>query len=146
MSMFNRNADQFCDLSGFDPDTPRPVIFAHDGSDITLIEIKGIRSITSEVEFADRMVDIFSAELAQVMKTPGHNMSISYECSYNAEKVVDEHLDRARHNAELKQLRIDTILRETRDVILKRAVNERVIIPSTFRLGHVAPSTARGFT
>lgn len=133
MSMFNRNADQFCDLSGFDPDTPRPVIFAHDGSDITLIEIKGIRSITSEVEFADRMVDIFSAELAQVMKTPGHNMSISYECSYNAEKVVDEHLDRARHNAELKQLRIDTILRETRDVILKRAVNERVIMALTSR-------------
>ena len=49
MSMFNRNADQFCDLSGFDQDTPPPAIFAHDGSDITLIQIKGIRSITSEV-------------------------------------------------------------------------------------------------
>lgn len=128
MSMLNRNADQFCDLSGFDPDTSRPVLFAHDGSDITLIEVKGARSIVSDAEFADKMIDTFAAELAQVMKSPGHNITVSFESSFNAEQVVDQHLERQRHNAELKQLRIDAILRETREVLLKRAVNERVIV------------------
>ena len=69
-TMANRHADQFCDLSGFDPNSARPVLFAHDGSDITLIEIKGARSIISENDFADRMIDTFAAEMAQVMKAP----------------------------------------------------------------------------
>ncbi|WP_338811221.1 hypothetical protein V2V90_23245 (plasmid) [Agrobacterium leguminum] len=118
-TMANRHADQFCDLSGFDPSSARPVLFAHDGSDITLIEIKGARSIISENDFADRMIDTFAAEMAQVMKAPGHNIVVSFEFSYNAEAEVDGHLERQRHNAELKQLRVAGILDETRNVILR---------------------------
>jgi len=128
MSMLNRNADQFCDLSGFDPDTPRPVLFAHDGSDITLVEVKGARSIISDTDFSDRMIDLFAAEMAQVMKAPGHNIVISFESSFNAEKAVDAHLERQRQNAELKQLRVSSILAETRDVIMRRAVSERLLV------------------
>ena len=127
-TMANRHADQFCDLSGFDPNSARPVLFAHDGSDITLIEIKGARSIISENDFADRMIDTFAAEMAQVMKAPGHNIVVSFESSYNAEAEVDGHLERQRHNAELKQLRVAGILDETRNVILRRAVSERLIV------------------
>lgn len=127
-TMANRHADQFCDLSGFDPNSARPVLFAHDGSDITLIEIKGARSIISENDYADRMIDTFAAEMAQVMKAPGHNIVVSFESSYNAEAEVDGHLERQRHNAELKQLRVAGILDETRNVILRRAVSERLIV------------------
>lgn len=127
MTAMNRFADQFCDLGGFDAENPRPVLFAHDGSDVTLVEIMGTKSIVSDDEYVGAMINRFAAEMAQIMKSAGHNIIISYESSYNAEQVIDRHLARQRHNAELKQLRVDTVLEETRAVLLKRALNERIV-------------------
>ena len=46
-------ADRFCDLAGFHPDRLEPVVYAHDGSCCTLIEVDGTRTIVSDEEADD---------------------------------------------------------------------------------------------
>ena len=51
-----RRADLFCDLAGFEPERDEPVVFAHDGSQLTLIEIDGTRSIVSAEDYERNVV------------------------------------------------------------------------------------------
>ncbi len=56
-----RTADKFCDLAGFDPERDEPVVYAHDGSQVTLIEIDGIRTIVSGDDY---LINVSSASPA----------------------------------------------------------------------------------
>ena len=59
-----RTADRFCDLAGFDPDREEPVVYAHDGSQLTLIEIDGVRSIVSVQDYLHNVVERFAGGIS----------------------------------------------------------------------------------
>jgi intracellular multiplication protein IcmB len=131
--MLNSNADQFCDLGGYDAHANNAVFFAHDGSDISLIRIDGVRTLLSEPEFIDRMLNVLSIELAQLLKTPGHNLVLSYEKSNNVAEEIDRHLAQQRNNATLKELKVDAILGEVRDILLHKAISEKITLAAITR-------------
>ena len=56
-------ADRFCDLAGFHPDRLEPVVYAHDGSCCTLIEVDGTRTIISDAEFEEASILRIAASL-----------------------------------------------------------------------------------
>ena len=55
-----RTADKFCDLAGFDPEREEAVVYAHDGSQLTLIEIDGTRSIISSDDYLTNVIERFA--------------------------------------------------------------------------------------
>lgn len=119
-----RTADKFCDLAGFDPEREEAVIYAHDGSQLTLIEIDGGRTIVSPEDYLHNVVERFAAGLAQILKRPGHQITISYESSLNVAKVLDPFFERQTRRARQKALSLDALIEESRGVLEGRARRE----------------------
>ncbi len=128
-----RTADRFCDLAGFDPEREEAVIYAHDGSQLTLIEIDGVRSIVSADDYLHNVVERFAGGIAQILKRPGHQLTISYESSLNVAKVLDPFLKRQGERARQKALAVEALIEEGRDVLEGRARSEKILLAAWTR-------------
>jgi intracellular multiplication protein IcmB len=128
-----RTADKFCDLAGFDPEREEAVIYAHDGSQLTLIEIDGGRTIVSPEDYLHNVVERFAAGLAQILKRPGHQITISYESSLNVAKVLDPFFERQTRRARQKALSLDALIEESRGVLEGRARAEKILLAAWTR-------------
>ena len=80
-----RTADKFCDLAGFDPEREEAVVYAHDGSQLTLIEIDGTEGtirldagyrLTVTTAAGSRVEDV-SPTLLPWAERPWHNIQES---------------------------------------------------------------------
>lgn len=128
-----RTADKFCDLAGFDPSREDAVVYAHDGSQVTLLEIDGIRSIVSTDDFLVNVVERFAGGIAQILKRPGHQLTISYESSLNTAKVIDPFVDRQGRRARQKGLAVEALIEEGRTVLEERARSETILLAAWTR-------------
>ncbi len=121
-------ADRFCDLAGFHPDRLEPVVYAHDGSCCTLIEVDGTRTIVSDEEFEEAAILRIAGSLAQILKRPGHNLSISFESSLNTHADIETLATAQLRSADQKGLSLEAIVEEGRVVLERRARRERILV------------------
>ncbi len=128
-----RTADRFCDLAGFDPDREEPVVYAHDGSQLTLIEIDGVRSIVSVQDYLHNVVERFAGGIAQILKRTGHQLTISYESSLNIGKRLDPFMDEQGRRARQKVLSVEALIEEGRAVLEGRARSETILLAAWTR-------------
>lgn len=138
-----RTADKFCDLAGFDPAREEPVVYAHDGSQVTLIEIDGIRSIVSPDDYLVNVVERFAGGIAQILKRPGHQLTISYESSLNTAKVIDPFVERQTRRARQKGLSVEALIEEGRTVLEERARSETILVAAWTRPTAGTPEEVR---
>lgn len=122
----NRAVDQFCDVAGFEKGAP--VYYAFDGSDCTLVEIQGVRTILGPDEFEEALGNGLYNALVGLLREPGHAISLSYESSANVEGDLGALLARQRQNAIAKRLGIDAIIDESEEVLRKAAKRERILM------------------
>lgn len=128
-----RTADKFCDLAGFDPEREEAVVYAHDGSQLTLIEIDGVRSIVSTEDYLRNVIDRFAGGISQILKRPGHQVTISYESSLNTAKILDPFIEQQSRRALQKGLAIDALIEEGRTVLDGRARAETILLAAWTR-------------
>ncbi|MGN7126803.1 hypothetical protein [Methylorubrum thiocyanatum] len=138
-----RTADRFCDLAGFDPGREEAVVYAHDGSQLTLIEIDGVRSIVSAEDFLHNVVERFAAGISQILKRPGHQISISYESSLNTAKVIDPFVDGQGRRARQKALAVEALIEEGRTVLEEHARSETILLAAWTRPSAGTPEEVR---
>lgn len=138
-----RTADKFCDLAGFDPERDEPVVYAHDGSQVTLIEIDGIRTIVSGDDYLVNVVERFAGGIAQILKRPGHQITISYESSLNTAKVIDPFVERQGRRARQKGLSVEALIEEGRAVLEERARSETILLAAWTRPTAGTPEEVR---
>ena len=110
-----RTADKFCDLAGFDPEREEAVVYAHDGSQLTLIEIDGTRSIISGEDYLINVVERFAGGIAQILKRPGHQITISYESSLNTARILDPFVAQQGRRSRQKGLSVEALIEEGRE-------------------------------
>ena len=128
-----RTADKFCDLAGFDPERGEAVVYAHDGSQLTLIEIDGTRSIVSGEDYLHNVVERFAGGIAQILKRPGHQITISYESSLNTAKILDPFVQQQGRRARQKGLSVEALIEEGRTVLEGRARSETILLAAWTR-------------
>lgn len=138
-----RTADKFCDLAGFDPEREEAVVYAHDGSQVTLIEIDGIRSIVSPDDYLVNVVERFAGGIAQILKRPGHQLTISYESSLNTAKVIEPFVERQGRRARQKGLSVEALIEEGRAVLEERARSETILLAAWTRPTAGTPEEVR---
>ncbi len=138
-----RTADKFCDLAGFDPEREEAVVYAHDGSQLTLIEIDGIRSIVSAEDYLVNVVERFAGGIAQILKRPGHQITISYESSLNTAKVIDPFVERQGRRSRQKGLSVEALIEEGRTVLEERARSETILLAAWTRPTAGTPEEVR---
>jgi intracellular multiplication protein IcmB len=122
-----KSVAQYCDIAGMSRDPMRPCFYSHDGATCSIIRVSGTPRILSGAEFSERVVD-FADQVGSIFAKRGHGMTISYERSANTAEELDVLFSPMRDAAERKGLKIDTVLDETRYVLEKNAVAERVLI------------------
>jgi intracellular multiplication protein IcmB len=125
--MMAKSGSDYCDIAGMSVEPDRPCFYSHDGATCSLIRVSGTPLILADDEFTDRMVD-FADQVGPIFSKRGHGMTISYERSANTAEELDVLFGPMRESAERKGLKIDTVLDETRLVLERNAVAERVII------------------
>ena len=128
-----RTADKFCDLAGFDPERSEAVVYAHDGSQLTLIEIDGARTIVSGEDYLHNVVERFAGGIAQILKRPGHQITISYESSLNTAKILDPFVQQQGRRARQKGLSVEALIEEGRTVLEGRSRSETILLAAWTR-------------
>jgi intracellular multiplication protein IcmB len=128
-----RTADKFCDLAGFDPEREEAVVYAHDGSQLTLIEIDGTRSIVSSDDYLTNVIERFAGGISQILKRPGHQLTISYESSLNTARLLDPFVDQQTRRARQKGLAVEALIEEGRTVLEGRARAETILLAAWTR-------------
>ena len=122
----SRYVDDHCALASFEPG--ESVLLAHDGSECTLIEVRGMNSIVSTDEATTAFVDRIAAELRQTMQRPGHTVSISYEISSNSEVEVGRLHAAMRVAAKQKSLDVDALIEESHRLTLAGTSYIKVLV------------------
>lgn len=124
-----RTADRYCDVAGFDPEAPDDaVFFAHDASACTLVEVDGARTIVSDEDYLTNVVTNFAGGIGQVLKTPGHSLTVSFESSLNTGVTIDAFVREQRERARQKGLSLNALVDEGRAVAARRARHEKVLL------------------
>ncbi|MCP1551442.1 MULTISPECIES: hypothetical protein [Methylorubrum] len=138
-----RTADKFCDLAGFDPEREEAVVYAHDGSQLTLIEIDGTRSIISGEDYLINVVERFAGGIAQILKRPGHQITISYESSLNTARILDPFVAQQGRRSRQKGLSVEALIEEGRTVLEGRARAETILLAAWTRPTAGTPDDVR---
>ncbi|MDP4025769.1 hypothetical protein Q8W71_24360 [Methylobacterium sp. NEAU 140] len=138
-----RTADKFCDLAGYDPEREGAVVYAHDGSQLTLIEIDGTRSIVSTEDYLHNVVERFAGGIAQILKRPGHQITISYESSLNTARILDPFVAQQGRRARQKGLSVEALIEEGRAVLEGRARAETILLAAWTRPTAGTPDEVR---
>ncbi len=120
-------ADRYCDLAGIDTTDRQPMFFAHDASVCTLIEVDGTRTILSPQEYVDALLRELVGGIAQVLKKPGHQLSVSFESSMQTRAEIDDFVAMQRRHAAQKDLDVDTLIDEGRAVLERGARYEKIL-------------------
>ena len=123
-----RTADRYCDVAGFDPETNDAVFFAHDASACTLVEVEGARTIVSDDDYLANVVTNFDGGIGQVLKHPGHSITVAYESSLNTGVAIDGFVRQQHERARQKGLSLTALIDEGRAVIVRRARHEKVLL------------------
>lgn len=126
--MLSKFSDDYCHLSGFDPDSSDPVFYAHDGSECTILEVQGMRAILSPDEATIALTDFFGNEIGPLMKKKGHFISVSHEKSGNVLQSVERLYIPIKHAAKSKQLSVQVLVDESFNLILKRAKYSKTLV------------------
>lgn len=125
MSKFS---DDYCHLSGFDPDIDQPVFYAHDGSECTILEVQGMRDILSTDEATTALRDFFGNEIGPLLKKNGHFISVSHETSGNTLQQVERLFRPIRDAAKIKELSVEVLVNEAFELTLKRARYSKTLV------------------
>ena len=123
-----KTLERYCDLAGFDSDSARNVLFAKDGSELTLIRVHGVTSIASDFEFRDRIVDRIENNIGPAFRGPGHALTISFESSQTVDEEIRSYVRPQEENAAAKSLEVRAILEENAEFVRRRARFERVLV------------------
>lgn len=118
---------QYCDIAGLSNDPDRPCFYSHDGATCTLIRVLGTPTILAAKELEQKLVD-FADQIGPLFTRRGHALTVSYERSANIHEELDRLFDPLADSADRKGLKIDVTLKETRAILEKYAVDERVLI------------------
>lgn len=121
-----RTVDTFCDIGAVEEG--EPLFISHSLDMGTLIEVQGIRTIVSDDDYLENMESRFASALTQILKRPGHSLSISYESSLNFDETLHKYVVEQRENALQKGLDIGAIIEDNAAVIARRARFEKVLI------------------
>lgn len=121
-----RTVDTFCDIGAVEEG--EPLFISHSLDMGTMIEVQGVRTIVSDDDFLENMERRFAAALTQILKRPGHSISISYESSLNFDESLQRFVIEQRENALRKGLDFEAIIEENAAVIARRARFEKVLI------------------
>lgn len=125
MSKFS---DDYCHLSGFDPEIDAPVFYAHDGSECTVLEVQGMRDILSQDEAAQALHDFFGNEIGPLLKKNGHFLSVSHEASGNTLQQVERLFAPIRQAAKIKELSVESLVNEAFELTMKRARYSKTLV------------------
>ena len=118
-------SDQFCDLHGVDKD--KPYFTAHDQSNCSIIRVHGCSSIVSEAEIQLGLAKA-AQQLAALLRSPHHSMSITFERSRNTREDILEIREEMELAASGKKLNGNVIIDEIISVLEERLVQEEILI------------------
>lgn len=126
MSIPRYYIDQYCDLASFEPG--RPIILAHDGSECTLIEVDGIRTIQSGEDIGNDVAAFLGGPISNAMKKHGHKLTVSVEVADNVEQDVKPLFGRLRKAAKQKNLDTEVLTAEAEQITMENAIRLKVLI------------------
>lgn len=118
---------EYCDIAGISTNPDMPCFYSHEGATCSIIRVDGTPQIMSDEELEERLV-IFADTIGQVFSKTGHAMTITYERNANVDEEYASIFDPMKESAERKGLAIDAVLNETRELMSKHSVAERVLI------------------
>lgn len=118
--------DHYCDIAGYSES--EPVFFAYDASECTIFEVEGVKTILSEDEFERELQLDLVGGIASLFKSPGHQLTVTYETSSNVEDDLGRIIESQRHNAALKRLDVSAIVDEGEEIIRRRSRRERILV------------------
>ncbi|WP_234053782.1 MULTISPECIES: hypothetical protein [unclassified Xanthobacter] len=119
--------DRYCDVAGFA--AADSIFYGYDGSDCTLIAIEGVRSILSPDEFEESVQrQLVVGSLAQLLRTSGHTVSVSFESSSNIGDDLGRLVVEQRINARRKALGLEAVIDEGEEVVRRVARRERILM------------------
>ena len=92
------------------------------------VEVEGARTIVSDDDYLTNVVTSFAGGIGQVLKHPGHSITVAYESSLNTGVAIDGFVLQQHERARQKGLSLNALIDEGRAVTVRRARHEKVLL------------------
>lgn len=121
-----RYVDAYCDIATFEPE--KPILIGHDSSECTIIEVLGLRTITSVEDATEAVADYLGGPLSSVLQNPGHKISVSFEVSQNIENETQPLYENMERASRQKGLELQALIDEAKSIINHGAVRIKILL------------------